>query len=317
MAETTARVLRLLGLLQSRPVWSGPELAERLGVTGRSVRRDVERLRALGYPVHASKGIGGGYQLGAGRSLPPLLLDPDEAVAVAVCLRLVAGGTVAGVGEAALRTLTKLDQVLPARLRAQVRAVQESTETLAAGTEPVDPETLMGLARSCRDRHRVRFCYHAHDGTASERLVEPYRMVATARRWYLLAFDVDRVDWRVFRLDRIGGVDVSTWTFRPRAAPDAAAYVAKAITQSPYSHVARVRFATSAEELTRLVPPSAGTVEAIDDRSALLVTGADRLDALAVHLALVGVDFEVLEPPELRAHLAGLATRLAHATRSG
>jgi len=151
MSETTARVLRLLGLLQARPVWTGPELAERLDVTVRSVRRDVERLRALGYPVHADKGIGGGYRLGAGMSLPPLLLDPDEAVAVAVCLRLAAGGTVAGVGEAAVRTLTKLDVVLPAKLRAQVAAVHEATVTLDSGADVVDPDVLMTLARSSRD----------------------------------------------------------------------------------------------------------------------------------------------------------------------
>ena len=156
MSETTSRVLQLLGLLQSRRVWTGEELAERLGVTGRSVRRDIERLRELGYPVHASKGHGGGYQLGAGAALPPLLLDPDEAVAMAVCLRLAAGGSVAGVGESALRALSKLDQVMPPRLRSQVAAVHDSTVTLTAGADaPVEPEVLMTLARACRDHEHV------------------------------------------------------------------------------------------------------------------------------------------------------------------
>jgi predicted DNA-binding transcriptional regulator YafY len=185
---TTARVLRLLDLLQSRPVWSGTELAERLGVTTRSVRRDVERLRDLGYPVNAAHGAGGGYQLGAGRRLPPLLLDDTEAVAVAVCLRLAAGGTVEGLGEAAVRTLAQLDQVLPGRLRAQVEAIHEATVTLDGGAAPVDAATLLLLARACRESERVSFAYAGPRGSG-ERRVEPYRLVATGRRWYLLAYD--------------------------------------------------------------------------------------------------------------------------------
>ena len=164
MAETTSRVLQLLGLLQSRRVWTGEELAERLEVTTRSVRRDVDRLRDLGYPVHASKGHGGGYQLGAGAALPPLLLDPDEAVAMAVCLRLAAGGTVAGVGESALRALSKLDQVMPSRLRSQVAAVHDSTVTLTSPSsdEAVEPDVLMTLARACRDREHVSMRLRRH-----------------------------------------------------------------------------------------------------------------------------------------------------------
>ena len=310
MSETTARVLRLLGLLQSRPVWTGPELAEHLGVTVRSVRRDVERLRELGYPVLASKGIGGGYQLGAGMSLPPLLLDPDEAVAVAVCLRLAAGGTVAGVGEAALRTLTKLDQVLPARLRGQVAAVQEATVTLDSGVDAVDPEVLMTLARGSRDRHRVRFGYADRGGTTTARTVEPYRLVATGRRWYLLAFDVDRDDWRTFRLDRMSEVGATTWVFRQREAPDAKEFVARSVNQAPYRHVARVRYAAPADEVARHVGPAAASVEPVDDRSCVLVAGADHLEQLAVHLVGIGIDCEVLEPPELLDAMHALAGRL-------
>ena len=204
MSETTSRVLQLLGLLQSRRVWTGEELSERLGVTTRSVRRDVERLRDLGYPVQASKGHGGGYQLGAGAALPPLLLDPDEAVAMAVCLRLAAGGSVAGVGESALRALSKLDQVMPARLRSQVAAVHDATVTLPSNysDSPVEPEVLMTLARACRDREHVSAGYVSRAGDATQRRLEPYQLVTTGRRWYLLAYDRDRQDWRSLRLDR-------------------------------------------------------------------------------------------------------------------
>ncbi len=206
MSETTSRVLQLLGLLQSRRVWSGEELADRLNVTTRSVRRDVERLRDLGYPVLASKGHGGGYQLGAGAALPPLLLDPDEAVAMAVCLRLAAGGSVAGVGESALRALSKLDQVMPSRLRSQVSAVHDATVTLTSNTSdsPVEPDVLMTLARACRDREHVAVSYVDRAGNATQRRLEPYQLVTTGKRWYLLAFDRDRDDWRSLRLDRMG-----------------------------------------------------------------------------------------------------------------
>jgi predicted DNA-binding transcriptional regulator YafY len=313
MAQTTARVLQLLGLLQSRPVWSGPELAGRLGVTERSVRRDVERLRDLGYPVEASKGVGGGYRLGAGRALPPLLLDAEEAVAVAVCLRLAAGGTVAGVGEAALRTLTKLDQVLPGRLRAQVAAVHEATVTLDSQSAAVDPDVLLTLARASRDRHRVRFGYVDRGGDATDRLAEPYRMVATGRRWYLLAFDLDKDDWRTFRLDRMRDVEATTWTFTLRDAPDAAEFVSRSVTQSPYRHVAKVRFEAPAAAVAQHIPPSAGTVEAVGEDACVLTAGADHLDHLCVYLASVGADFTVLEPPELRTVMADLAGRLTRA----
>jgi predicted DNA-binding transcriptional regulator YafY len=274
MAETLARVLQLLGLLQSRPVWSGPELAARLGVTVRSVRRDVERLRELGYPVQASKGVGGGYQLGAGGALPPLLLDPEEAVAVAVCLRLAAGGTVSGVGEAALRTLAKLDQVLPGRLRAQVSAVHEATETLDSRLDQVDPDVLLTLARASRDHQRVRFAYAARGGETTDRPVEP---------------------------------------FRPREAPDAREYVSRSVTQGPYRHVVRVRFAAPVAAVAEHVSPSAGTVEALEDGSCLLTAGADHLDHLAVHLVSLGLGFTVVEPAELRSVIRDLAERFARA----
>ena len=219
MSDPTARVLRLLALLQQRPVWTGPELAERLGVTDRSVRRDVERLRTLGYPVNATQGVGGGYQLGAGLALPPLLLDDEEAIATAVSLRLAAGGTVAGASEAAVRTLAKLDQVLPARLRAEVRAVHDAIVTLEGSRVEVDADALLVLARAARDRVRVELTYTAAEAEPAVRRVEPYQLVATGRRWYLLAFDLDRDDWRTFRLDRMAEVRATTFRFASARRP--------------------------------------------------------------------------------------------------
>jgi predicted DNA-binding transcriptional regulator YafY len=308
----TARILRLLDLLQSRPVWSGTELAERLDVTTRSVRRDIERLRDLGYPVRATQGAGGGYQLGAGRQLPPLLLDDDEAVAVAVCLRLAAGGTVEGLGEAAVRTLAKLDQVLPGRLRAQVEAIHESTVTLDGAGPVVDAKTLLALARAVRETERVTFAYDGPRGSG-ERRVEPYRLVATGRRWYLLAFDLDRDDWRTFRLDRMSGVQARGWRFRPRDAPDAAEYVQRAITQSVYDYTARVRIAASKATVEAHVPASVGTVTADGRGHCILATGGNDLEWMAMHLGRLPWEFEVLEPPELLEVMREMVRRLRRA----
>lgn len=220
---TTERVLTLLGLLQRRRIWTGPELAGRLGVTPRTVRRDVERLRALGYPVHAGQGVGGGYQLGPGQELPPLLLDDEEAIATAVSLLAGAGGgaggAVEGGGDAALRALTKLDQVLPNRLRHEVRALSGSVEFFGqGGRSPVDPEVLMTLARACRDEVETGFGYPSGDEVRLRR-AEPYRLVASDRRWYLLAYDLDRDGWRSFRVDRMTDVSPRTWRFSPVRRP--------------------------------------------------------------------------------------------------
>lgn len=315
MSETTGRVLQLLGLLQARRVWTGQELAEQLSVTARSVRRDVERLRELGYPVHASTGHGGGYQLGAGAALPPLLLDPDEAVAMAVCLRLAAGGSVAGVGEAALRALSKLDQVMPSRLRSQVSAVHDSTVTLTweSTDSPVEPDVLMTLARACRDREHVSVSYVDRAGNATERRLEPYQLVTTGRRWYLLAFDRDRQDWRSLRLDRMGDVRALGTTFVARQAPDAAAYVQRSISVSPYRHVARVRFEAPEHVVTQHFSPSSVTVTADGPDACVVTTGADDPERMVFYFATVGCDFEVLEPPEVVAAVATVADRIRRA----
>jgi predicted DNA-binding transcriptional regulator YafY len=312
MSETTSRVLQLLGLLQSRRVWSGEELAERLGVTGRSVRRDIDRLRELGYPVHASTGHGGGYQLGAGAALPPLLLDPDEAVAMAVCLRLAAGGSVAGVGESALRALSKLDQVMPARLRSQVSAVHETTVTLTSGTDtPVEPDALMALARACRDHEHVDATYTDIRGTETSRRLEPYQLVTTGRRWYLLAWDRDRHDWRTLRLDRMTDVRARGTTFTPREAPDAATYVSRAISSNPYPYVAQVRYFCPKEVVEQHFSPASATVEADGPDACLVTAGADDPQKIPLFLAMVGADFEILGPPEVIDGARAMAARLS------
>ena len=313
---TTERVLRLLGLLQQRPVWTGTELAQRLGVTTRSIRRDVERLRALGYPVNATQGVGGGYQLGAGEALPPLLLDDDEAIATAVSLRLAAGGTVAGASEAAVRTLAKLDQVLPARLRAEVRALHDAIVTLEGSRIEVDADALLALARATRDTVRVEFGYAGRDAEPGPRRVEPYQLVATGRRWYLMAFDLDRDDWRSFRLDRMSDVRATTWRFRRREHPDPASYVQRSVSVSPYRHRARVRVLAPLEEVRRATTSASATLERIDDETCLLLSGSDSLYALTLHLGMLGWDFEVLDPPELREAVAELAARFTRASVS-
>nr|WTA70375.1 YafY family transcriptional regulator [Micromonospora sp. NBC_00855] len=308
---TTERVLRLLALLQRRLSWTAAELAAELGVTGRCVRRDVQRLRTLGYPVHAVSGVGGGYQLGAGTRLPPLLLDDEEAIATAVSLRLASGGTVAGASEAALRALAKLDQVMPSRLRAEVRAVHGSTDTLIGPVAEIDAELLVTLARSCRDGVRVRFHYPDRGAVEQERTVEPIRMVTTGRRWYLMAWDVDRDDWRTFRLDRMRAAMATTWRFPAREHPDPVAFVQRAVTGAPYRYLARVRVHAPAERVREVVPPQVGRVEDDSDGWSVLVVGGDDLEWLAAHLGRLDHEMEVLEPPELREAAGRLARRLA------
>lgn len=309
MAETTARLLRLLALLQARSVWSSQELADELGVTTRSVRRDVDRLRDLGYPVRASRGVGGGYQLGAGRALPPLLLDEREAVAVAVALRLAADGAVAGIGEAAVRTMVKLDQVLPSAARAQVAAVHDATTTLNTTVVSVDPDVLMTISREIRDHHQLRFEYQSAGGVATERRAEPYHLVVRGTRWYLVAFDLNRDDWRSFRLDRMATVQASTFGFRPRAAPDPAAYIQESTTQH-WGCTASLRVSRPAEELAGSVGRWAVVRDLGDGMSELRVS-ADSFDDIAGWLMRFGEEFEVIEPEELKAAFGRLAQRAA------
>lgn len=318
--STTERALTLLGLLQSRRVWTGEELAERLGVTTRTVRRDIERLRGLGYPVAAAQGVAGGYRLATGGALPPLLLDDEQAFAVAVCLRLGAATGVHGVEDAAMRTLTVLDAMLPTRVRERVDAVREATVTLPGlSPEAVDAELLLTLARAIRDGVRLDLDYTARDGADSHRAVEPYRLVSTGRRWYLFAWDRDRADWRTFRLDRITAARAGTLRFARREEPDAAAHLQRALTQAPYRFVGRVRFDVDADALRARVPPGVATVTAIDGDGCLLEAGADDLDWIAWHIARLALDLgapiRVLDPPALAGAVRRLGQRLLALTR--
>ncbi|GGS71137.1 DeoR family transcriptional regulator [Planobispora rosea] len=309
---TTERVLTLLGLLQQRRVWTGPELAGRLGVTPRTVRRDVERLRTLGYQVLASQGVGGGYQLAPGQDLPPLLLDDEEAIATSVSLLAGAGGAVAGAGDAALRALAKLDRVLPTRLRHEVRTLSGSVEFFGGGRTPVDPEVLMTLARACRDEVEAGFGYPS-GSEVRRRRVEPYRLVASDRRWYLFAYDLDRDDWRSFRVDRMTDVSARTWRFRPRPAPDAAAYVQESVASRVYPHQARFLVHAPAGTVRAQIPASAAVVHRRGEEFCEVLSGGGNLDFVLMHVLLLGHDFEVLDPPELRRRCRVLAERLSSA----
>ncbi|MFD7201981.1 helix-turn-helix transcriptional regulator [Streptomyces sp. NPDC059893] len=317
MLETSARLLRLLSLLQARREWSGADLADRLGVTPRTVRRDVDRLRGLGYPVDASPGTGGGYRMGAGAELPPLLLDDDEAVAVAVGLRTSADQGVEGIGETSVRALSKLEQVLPDRLRRRVSALNAFTVPMLRGPGPsdVDPSVLTELAAACRDSERLRFAYEDHGGTATRRTVEPHRLVCSERRWYLVAWDVDREDWRTFRVDRITPRPPHGPGFAPRTPPadDLAAYVSKGVSQGPYARGATIRLLVPVEEAAQRISPSAGTLEADGDDRCVLRTGAASLDAMAIHVILTGFEFEVLEPDGLTDMIRSARDRLSRA----
>ncbi|MFC8076616.1 helix-turn-helix transcriptional regulator [Streptomyces sp. NPDC057307] len=308
---TTERVLTLLGLLQQRRLWTGPELAGRLGVTSRTVRRDVERLRALGYPVHAGQGVGGGYQLGPGQELPPLLLDDEEAIAVTVSLLAGADGG-SGASDAALRALTKLDQVLPTRLRHEVRALSGSVAFFGRGRPPINPDVLMTLARACRDEVEAGFDYPS-GSEVRRRRAEPYRLVASDRRWYLLAYDLDRDDWRTFRVDRMTAVSARTWRFRPREAPDAAAYVQEGVASRVYPHRARFLVHAPADTVREQVSASAAVVRPRGDDRCEVLSGGGDLDFILMHVLLLGHDFEVLDPEELAGRARALAERLRSA----
>jgi predicted DNA-binding transcriptional regulator YafY len=321
LETSAARLLRMLSLLQARRDWTGPELAQRLEVSERTVRNDVERLRNLGYPIDATRGAAGGYRLGAGGQLPPLLLDDDEAVAIVLGLRAATG--LAGVEETSLRALTKLEHVLPHRLRRRVAALNTYAVSVPADSPSpqVDAELLSTLAGSCRDTERLRFEYLAHAGDSSRRDVEPHRLINWDRRWYLLAWDVDRRDWRTFRVDRISPRLPTGPRFTPRPLPsdDLAAYVSRNVSTAAWRHNATVIVHAPAAIIAERIPPAAGNVEARDERSCLFHTGADSLDTIVVHLSLLGVNFEITDPPDLVDRVRELANRytLAVSTAPG
>ncbi|MEV6273132.1 YafY family protein [Kribbella sp. NPDC051936] len=308
MIETSARLLKLLSLLQQPKEWSGAALAGELGVGVRTVRRDVDKLRNLGYPVDAVPGVAG-YRLGAGAALPPLLLDDEEAVAVAVGLRAAAQGTVAGTEEASVRALTKLEQVLPSRLRYRIELLQQITVTPASGPS-VQPDVLLAVAAASRDHQRLRFDYCNHDGTATARTTEPHRLVHTGRRWYLVAWDVDRDDWRTFRVDRIAPRIPTGPRFTPREVPELAT-TNRGVAYGGYRYRARVVVHAPAAEVADRYGPNVASVTPIDEATTLVETGANSLDQVALYLGILGLPFEVQDPPELVHAIRELTTRLS------
>ncbi|GAB2754688.1 helix-turn-helix transcriptional regulator [Streptomyces bullii] len=315
--DTPARLLQLLSLLQTPREWPGGELADRLGVSRRTVRRDIDRLRELGYPVQATKGADGGYRLVAGKAMPPLVLDDEEAVAIAVGLRAGAGHAVEGVDEASVRALAKLEQVLPGRLRHRVATLQAATTPLTSGDGPsIAPETLTVMASTVAGRERLRFAYRAADGTDTRRVVEPYRLVSTGRRWYLVAYDLDRADWRTFRVDRVSEPFATGARFAPRELPtgSAAEYLRQSMQRRQETYDVDVAFAAPAEAVATRLPGWLGSPEPVDDhRCRLRATVTDHLEWLAVRLAMLGYDFTVREPEELVRCVRELGARLSRA----
>lgn len=315
---TSLRLLRLLTLLQGRRFWSGAELAESLEVTERTVRRDIDRLRDLGYPVHAASGVAGGYQLGAGSELPPLVFEDDEVLAVALGLRVMTAGTLKGMEEASVRALTKLEQVLPARLKRRMKAIFASVVALNLAGPSVDAGLVSVLAAACRNSDLLTFGYEDRTKAASLRTVEPHSVVHTGARWYLVAWDRNREDWRTFRVDRIQPPISKAGTFITRTLPDRdlAAYVSRSLTTAPYAHRARFLLHVGLEEAKQRIPPLVGRLEPVDDAHCVLEAGAQNLEMLPLYVAGFGVDFEVLEPPELASRMEELAERLMRAART-
>jgi predicted DNA-binding transcriptional regulator YafY len=316
MLKTSARLLRLLWLLQSRRYWSGAELSERVAVDARTLRRDIDRLRELGYAVEASPGVGGGYQLKAGSSLPPVLLDDEEAVTVAVAVR-AAASSVGKMEEAAVRLLAKLDQLLPMRVRRRASALHSVTISLARSETAPSIELLTQVACACRDHLKLRLHYRDRAGNATSRAVEPLRLAHTGRLWYLVAWDCERADWRTFRIDRVQRLGSTGPQFTPRDFPgDIGAYVSRSIRQVPYRYRMRIKLQGSVTELAKRIPSWCGVLEALDDEYCTLGTGADSIEALAAQVILTGADFEILEAPECMAELREIAVKLERATRT-
>ena len=315
MLETSARLLRLLSLMQARRDWTSAELATRLGVTTRTIRNDVGRLRELGYPVDARPGVAGGYRLGAGGALPPLLLDDEEAVAIAIGLRTAANGSIAGIEETSVRALAKLQQVLPSRLRHKVSAFQSYALPVPSGGPQADPDVLTLIASACRDHERLRFDYQAHSGAASRRSVEPYRLVNHRRRWYLLAWDVDRDAWRTFRVDRIEPRTPSGPRFTPRALPpepEIAAQVARGVAQATWRYRARVIVHAPAAYVQGRLPIPV-PVESLGEDRCAFEPGSDHPEMLASYLGMLDADFSIVGSPELVDALRKLTSRYQRA----
>ena len=318
MANTSARMLRLLSLLQTHRYWPGGELADRLEVSPRTLRRDVDRLRELGYLVDATRGVAGGYQLQAGGAVPPLLLDDEEAVAIAIGLRTAAAGAVAGLEETSVRALAKVIQLLPPRLRRRIDALQAATAPGVFGGGPtVNAADLTTLAMACRGEQRLRFEYTARAGETTTRYVEPRRLVSLGRRWYLLAWDLDRGDWRSFRVDRLGGPALTGARFRPRELPggDPVAWLRGRLATMPNRYDVSVVIARPAETVSAVVGTWA-TVESLDSSSCRMRMGVDDLSWPVWILGSLGADFTIESPDELRTRVRTAGEALVRGSAS-
>ncbi|TDD22548.1 WYL domain-containing protein [Actinomadura sp. KC06] len=313
MLETSARLLELLSLLQLKRDWTSAELAGRLDVSTRTVRADIGKLRSLGYPVDARPGVAGGYRLAAGTAMPPLLLDDDEAVAVAVGLGTVATQRL-GVEETSLTALAKLEQVLPSRLRRRVEAVREATSVVPGAGRPLDLAVLSAVAAAIRGHERLRFGYTKPGGGEGARHTEPQRLVTWGRLWYLLAWDLDRDDWRVFRVDRMVPHTPTGERFRPRviSEDDVVEYVVRRVSKAAWKYRARVLVhAPAAEVAAKLRIPV--DIEVVDESTCQVELGSDDPDRLALWLTQLDVDIEVIDGDELAAAFDRLATRFHRA----
>lgn len=315
--DMPARLLRLLSLLQTRREWAGAELADRLGVTVRTVRRDIDRLRGLGYPVDSATGHAGGYRLASGTDLPPLLLDDDEAVAIAVALRTATSG-LTGIADTALRALAKLERVLPARLRRRVTALQHTVTPLhyTGGGPQADPAVLVTVAAACRDHEIVTFDYTTRHGTTGARRVEPHSVVAAAGLWYLVGYDTDRDDWRLYRLDRLTDPTPTGRRVPPRDLPgaDPAAYVADKITTASTRYRAVATITAPADTVrTRTWGALPGRITPVDEHTCTLDLSGDWLPRIAAILASLDADYTLDADSDVLDHLATVATRMHHA----
>jgi predicted DNA-binding transcriptional regulator YafY len=317
MWQTSTRLLRLLAMLQARRDWSGQDLASRLEVSTRTIRTDIERLRELGYPVEATPGVGGGYRLGHGTTMPPLLLDDEEAVAVAVALRTTAGAGVTGIEEASIRTLVKLEQLLPSRLRHRIDAMRAATVSVPGAGPTVDSAVLSAIAGAIRASERLRFDYVDHNDRETRRITEPQRLVVWGRRWYLLAWDVDRADWRTFRVDRIKPKIPTGPRFKPRPLTDedAASYVQRSAGSATWRYRARIRIHAPLDQVRPLLPLAVDVSSDGPDRC-IIQAGSDTPHQLALYIGLLDTDFEILEPSDLAEAFVRLAERYHRAAQA-
>ncbi len=314
---STERLLAILSILQRGERPTGPQLADDLGVAARTVRRDIDKLRTLGYAIDATRGVDGRYSLGTGGSaIPPLILDRDETVALAVCVRAAAGDSVLGVADAAERALGKLHSTLPPAARAQAESLAIATVRLPSGGEAVDHDVLMTVSAACRAGERLHITYRDARGRPSDRRIEPYRVVSVGRRWYLVAHDLDRADWRTFRLDRVGEAVGTGHGVRLVDPPDAASFVHRAITTAPYPYEARVLIHAPITEVERVVPAGVGMLESVAADVTRFTAGADNLDYLVVEIGRTGFEFTVESPPELRDRIAAVGRRLLAGARN-